>query len=410
QAGPYVRVEGLGIFLNVLGQTLSGDFSFEQVTKPDNTKVTRIAGNNISIGLGDGTTNFLTLTNGQGTFLITSAGLAGKLSGTITVNIPGVTLSGTLALTINNTTQAVNETFNVGGQNVTLSVQAGPFVRVEGLNVTLGIAGQSLSGDIAFEQVTKPGGAKTVKVAFNNVSLRLGDGTTDYVVVSGGQGTFLITQAGLAGKVTATLALQNIPQVSLGATVTVAINNTTVAVNENFTVGSETIALVLPAGPYLRVEATGVNLTIAGQSLSGNFAFEKATTTGANPSSVIRIAATNVSLQLGDGTTNFVSLTNGSGAFLITSAGLAGKVGGTVTLNVPGVTFKGTFSLAINNTNAAVNQSFRVGNDTIQLQLPAGPYLRVTLGGRLFDGYIAGYNGESSALRHGVARVDGQVD
>jgi len=42
----------------------------------------------------------------------------------------------------------------------------------------------------SFEQITKPGGPKVVKVAFNNGWLKLGDGTKDYVVVSAGSGTF----------------------------------------------------------------------------------------------------------------------------------------------------------------------------------------------------------------------------
>ena len=46
------------------------------------------------------------------------------------------------------------------------------------------------------------------------------------------------------------------------------------------------------------------------------------------------------------------------GVFLITSAGLAGRVSADVALNIPGGNFSGNFSLAINNTNAAVSRSF----------------------------------------------------
>ena len=38
-----------------------------------------------------------------------------------------------------------------------------------------------------------------------------------------------------------------------------------------------------------------------------------------------------------------------------------------------GLTFSGTFSLAINNTSAVVNEQFKVGGQTIALNLPAGP-------------------------------------
>ncbi len=92
-----------------------------------------------------------------------------------------------------------------------------------------------------------------------------------------------------------------------------------------------------------------------GQTLSGNFAFDKVTT-GATAGN-IRIGATNVSLVLGGGA---VSVTQAHGAFLITPNGLAGSLGGTVGLNVPGVTFTGNFGVAINTTTVAVNESIVV--------------------------------------------------
>src|SRR5207247_3891497 len=74
-AGPYVRVEGIGVELNVLGQTLSGNFAFEQITSTDNgtstsRTITRISASNVTLRLGDGTTDFVTLTDGQGSFVI----------------------------------------------------------------------------------------------------------------------------------------------------------------------------------------------------------------------------------------------------------------------------------------------------------------------------------------------------
>ena len=66
---------------------------------------------------------------------------------------------------------------------------------------------------------------------------------------------FLVTDAGLAGEVAATVSLKGIPtsNVTIGdLSMRLEINNTTQAVNETFT--GLASPLVLPAGPYVRVE------------------------------------------------------------------------------------------------------------------------------------------------------------
>src|SRR5439155_14650945 len=161
--GPYVRVEGIGVELNVLGQTLSGNFAFEQITSTDtgtstSRTITRISATHVTLRLGDGTTDFVTLTDGQGSFVIldipgpspAAKGLAGQLSGTVGLNVPGVSFTGALGLTLNNTGVAVNETFTVGGTAMTLSLDAGSYVRISGTGVTLTVLGQRLSGDFFF--------------------------------------------------------------------------------------------------------------------------------------------------------------------------------------------------------------------------------------------------------------------
>ena len=134
-----MRVEGIGVELTVLGQTLSGNFAFEQITSTDTATstsrtITRIAVSSVTLRLGDGTTDFVTLTEGQGSFVILdipgpspSKGLAGQLSGTVGLNVPGVSFTGTLGLVLNNTGLAVAETFTVGGTTKTLSLDAGNY-------------------------------------------------------------------------------------------------------------------------------------------------------------------------------------------------------------------------------------------------------------------------------------------
>ena len=60
------------------------------------------------------------------------------------------------------------------------------------------------------------------------------------------------------------------------------MNNTSAAVSESVQVGGATLAVSLPAGPYVRVAGTGVTLRVAGQRLSGDFSFERVAVTGGN--------------------------------------------------------------------------------------------------------------------------------
>src|SRR5207245_11414973 len=130
------------------------------------------------------------LTNGQGSFVIldipgsspATKGLAGQLTGTIGLNIPGVSFSGAMGLTINNTGLAVNETFTVGGTPKTLNLEPGNYVRVNGTAVALTVLGQRLSGDFFFEQTRKPGADQILNTADDVRVVRLG-GTTIHILL-----------------------------------------------------------------------------------------------------------------------------------------------------------------------------------------------------------------------------------
>ncbi len=375
-AGPYVRVDAVGAKLTVGGQTLGGDFAFEKVTRAGFGPTVRLGANNVTLKLGDGTTDLVSLTNGAGSLLVTNAGVAGSFSANILTNIPGVSLSGALSLQINNTNAAVNETLMVGSASVSIVLPAGPFVRIAGTGVSMNVLGQSIAGDFAIERSTNNRGESKLRVAIANARLALGDGTDDLVVISGASAYFVVTSAGIAGSFTGSVAV-NIPNVSFSGSFTAEVNNTSAGIDESFVVGAATVALKLPAGPFLRVGGTGVSLNVAGQTLTGNFVLQQSMTLAGGK--VVRIAVSGVSLKLGDGTTDFVSLTNGNGAFLITPAGIAGSLSVSAAFNIPGVQISGDVSVQVNNTAAVVKESFVVAGTTIVLDLPAGPYVRVAV-------------------------------
>jgi hypothetical protein len=264
----------------------------------------------------------LTLSNGSGAFVIGATGLAGRIGGTVTVNPAlGLTFTGTFSLAINNTSAAVNEQFKVGGQTIALNLPAGPYVRVEGLGITLGVLGQTLSGDFAFEQVTTAGATPQtrVRIGLTNISLALGAAGNPALSVSGGTGFFLITPAGLAGTFSANVAL-NVPSVAFSGSFSVTVKTIPTAVNETFLVGVTPVVLKIDElGQYLRVSGTNLSLSVLGQTLSGNFSFEQFT---AGTAKKVRISASNVSLSLGGG---IVSADERRGQFRNHASRLAGR-------------------------------------------------------------------------------------
>src|SRR6185369_5452628 len=168
--------------------------------------------------------------------------------------------------------------------------------------------------------------------------------------------------------------------VSLTGTFTVLLNNITspftartVDVN-----GTSVSIPALPAGPYLQVSASGptpgthAQLTVLGIILTGDFLFERKTTNSAEK--VVTVAASNVSLNLGSLTHNIVNITNGSGAFILTDEGLAGTGSVDVALGVPNLGISGTFTVRINNTSNAIDQTVDIAGSSTHLDLPTGPY------------------------------------
>ena len=143
----------------------------------------------------------------------------------------------------------------------------------------------------------------------------------------------------------------------------------------------------LPAGPYLRVQASNVDLTVLEQTLTGDFAVEiKRDENGVN---TLQVGANNVSLTVSQNGTELLSVTNGSGGLIVQDNGksgadreiaAAGKLTATVSIGSAGADIRvsGTFSLEANTNDESVNETVEVTDeDGVELDLPAGPYLRV---------------------------------
>ena len=71
---------------NVLAQSSPPNFSVEF----DNTlNIVGVAGTELTLSLGDGTTSFVEITDGTGAFALTANGIAAAFSGNVAFNVPG---------------------------------------------------------------------------------------------------------------------------------------------------------------------------------------------------------------------------------------------------------------------------------------------------------------------------------
>ena len=357
----------------IAGQTLAGSFAFTPVTGG-----VSIAASGVSLSLGSG---LVSVTNGNGTFVVTSGGIAGSVSATVTTTIAGVTINGgTDSVNVNTTTAPQSVT--VAGQPTPVNLPAGPYVRVEldGASVTLFGGSQSFQASLAVEATTLPGGGSAVSIAATDVSATLGTAATG-ATISGGIGELLATSAGIAGSLSGLVTVALPTSVTLSGTIGLAVNTTTSAVNQTFAVDGQTLTLALPGGPYLELSGTGVTISAFGQTITGNVAIQQVTSTAQSPSTtVVEIAVSGGAMTIG-GATPIVSLTGVTGFLVIepgTPTTVAGTLSGTAALNVPGVTLSGTLSVTFNTGPNPVTDSLVVGGTPVSINVAGGAQAAIT--------------------------------
>ena len=261
---------------------------------------------NLMVSLGGGVINIV-----GGSAMLDDVGgkLSGTVSGMVTSNgIPGVSLSGNVMLA-----------FTPSSLTVT------------GTNDTITVLGQTLSGNFTIAD----DGNGTVDVSVSDLSLMLANtvsitnGTADFTIGSSG------AAKGIVGTGSGNVSV-NLPGVSFGGAFGIAIDTT----------GGHSI---------FTVAANPMTITIAGQSLTGAFAFQTVT-----PSSGVAtesLVASGINVTLGDSQTN-VQISNAGGAILFLPTGVALDISGGVALNgITGLTLSGTVDVRVNTTGGAVDET-----------------------------------------------------
>jgi Ca2+-binding RTX toxin-like protein len=406
-AGPYYRVAGNAVIALTTPQaSLTGNFVFEPRNTDGNPangdEETTIGFSDLSFSFSDALISLLSVTNGAGAFVVTPTGIYGTATGLVSLAVPGITLSGTFTVLLNNTNAATAaRTVNANGTSVSIpALVAGPYLQVRASGATVGthaqltVLGITLTGDFLFENRTTAAAHKVVTVAASSLSFDLGSVANDLLTITNGSAAFIITDDGLAGQGSISVAV-HADGVTLGGAFTVRLNQTTLAVNETVTVGGAPIVLSLPAGPYLQVTGTGATIGFLGVSLTGNFTFEQKTTN--NNMRLVTVSATNVSFNFG---TTLVTATNGSGYFVITDTGIFGS--GQITANVLafGAGFSHTFTWDFNNTDPPIDEIVDIGGIQRHLNLPDGPFNRLSSGGPI--GFTVNVGGQTQSISAAV--------
>ena len=137
-----------------------------------------------------------------------------------------------------------------------------------------------------------------------------------------------------------------------------AVNTTTAAFSDQFVVGGQSVTLSLPAGPYLRIEGSGLEFSFQGQLIRGDFVFEKAVSAGRRSSGSSPGTSARRSGTASRASSPFA---NGTGALVLKAGGFGGELSGNVTVAVPGVTLTGQFAIAINTSGSAITDTIAYG-------------------------------------------------
>ena len=389
-AGTYVRVRG-DVDLRIAGQTLTGRFTFEQITTDGGDQVVKVAATGVTIDL-----DVVQVTNASGALLINAMGVAGELTLSAALNldaIPGLTATGTAKVQVNTTPVAIDETFTfTGGDTFELTLPAGQYLRVEvtiptnGLQLDIGggVGSISASGTLALERITRDDGTQITLIGITDFTAEV-DVASNIATVTNGQGALAVVDTGIAGIISGEVDIAVGP-VGAGGTVTVRLNTSGVAVDEIIEIDGRSLPIRFGAGEgnVFQVSVSGLSLNIGDfVTIEGDVTFNGDT-----------FAGTNLEVFLGQGparldTGEINPLATG---VLLTDATIAlrkGSVADTYALSatgtiqvvgVEGVTIAGTASVRFNNTGIDTDELITIpGSDSDVV-------LRVLDGAAIFEG------------------------
>ena len=231
--------------------------------------------------------------------------------------------------------------------------------------VPIAFTGTNLSLNVLGQQITFP--TVTVEPQLDGtVSITGLEGTT--VSLAGGIIDASI-QAGPGPDAVPAEIVIGLDGIAAQFAVDVHVNTPNVTLGGTFALDIDTTI----ATPHVQVTADNVIIGLDGPDISADLVIR----TGQNSfgQDVLVIDASDVSLALSvdDDPAPLVSVSDGSGTFVLDDAGLAGTAAGTLATNIDDLSLAGTGRIAFNTSEAAVDVSV----DGITLALPGGPFARI---------------------------------
>ena len=326
--------------VDVAGQRFVGAASFVSTTIGTDTFVD-VTFTDVDLRLGGG---LVVVNDADGTFRFGPHGVT--IPTTVTVGgSPAISLNGIpgVSLVVGSASVAVDTT------------GTSPSVGVSVTGATLTLAGISLT-NVSFTLVAIDGG---VAISISSASLTFAAGTAS-AAVSAISGKLLVDASGVAGRLNATVAVTATGLVAFSGTWNVVVSTRSTAFNGSFAVGTVEVDLDLPAGPFLRLEATNAHLDVTGASLSADVVVERV-------GGVLAVGVSKASISLASG---LVTVTNGSGLFVLNGSSVFGRATGTLTETIAGVDLSGTASVAFNTAATDQTAALTVGGQLLSVSVP----------------------------------------
>ncbi|MGN6135075.1 MAG: hypothetical protein ACTHOU_11290, partial [Aureliella sp.] len=327
-AGNYFRAEAIGAQLTALGQSMSGDFILESATVIEDSlpvQVVTAGFSNVDMVLGSSEAG-VHIHNGMGGFQVRPTGVAAQFEGDVELVGTGdaFSLSGRATGRLNNTGKAVSASYTLSdGNNVTIDfsdtgtdsvVEAGGALKLDIKDVL------AVEGAFSIrKQSALPDSPANLLVGVSQLNAFFGDKAdplqaeddTGLSITSGELG-LLIEPASAAGEAakyalaaSGTVDLVGVDKLSLGGDLKVRRNTTGHDIQDlSIATPNEPVTLNFSQteGDPLSVVGENLHLDIGGfVSLSGNFAFEKTSSTvDSVTSSQLKVGASEVTAFFGD--------------------------------------------------------------------------------------------------------------
>ena len=390
---------------------LDGDFSVTSRTNDNETtdnsgddfEEVLLGANGISLFVGDDKGNanagddvgvrvssasLMLVTRPDGTFALEASGTASV------VNVPSLTLTGDFGVQMNNTGDDISETFTVGGVTKTLDLADG--LSRHGGTLTLTTPVADLTGSFSVEEESGE-----VLFGATDVQFFVGDKkgtntTADDTGLFVSNGTLLLlikTDNTYAFDASGDAAVVNVPGLDFIGAFSAQRDTTGADIDRALVVGAgaQQVSRQLTVAANASRFGGDVTLRTPVADLTGAFTVEVQTndngTTGNTTDDFkeLLVVATSVEVFVGDKQGNLdgsddlgLQITGGTlGLLLLPSNTYAFRVtGAAALLNVPDLSFTGTFSAEANTTGADVNRSITVGSGagqvTVGIDVDAG--------------------------------------